>query len=82
MRDLRSGSGRIAPSSCRRARAGFAPPAFVPVITDAAAPASTAVVSLQATDLAVEIAGATVRVRGRPGILALTDLFTALRRSG
>ena len=53
-------------------------PAFVPVITDAAAPASTAVLE----DLAVEIAGAMVRVRGRPGVAALTDVFAALRRSG
>jgi transposase len=58
------------------------PPAFVPVITDTGAPASTAVATLEATDLAVEIAGATVRVRGRPGVAALTDVFTALRRSG
>ena len=57
------------------------PPAFVPVIADAAAPASAAVATLEATDVAVEIAGATVRVRGRPGIAALTDVFVALRRS-
>jgi transposase len=56
------------------------PPAFVPVIADAAAPASAAVAT-EATDVAVEIAGATVRVRGRPGVAALTDVFTALRRS-
>ena len=58
------------------------PPAFVPVITDAAAPSSAAVATLEATDVAVEIAGATVRVRGRPGVAALTDVFAALRRSG
>jgi transposase len=57
-------------------------PAFVPVITDAASPASTAVATLEATDVAVEIAGATVRVRGRPSVAALTDVFAALRRSG
>ena len=57
------------------------PPAFVPVIADTAAPASAAVPTLEATDVAVEIAGATVRVRGRPGIAALTDVFAALRRS-
>ena len=55
------------------------PPAFVPVISDAAAP-PTAVE--KTGDLAVEIAGATVRVCGRPGVVALTDVFTALRRSG
>jgi hypothetical protein len=58
------------------------PPTFVPVIADAAAPASAAVATLEATDVAVEIAGATVLVRGRPGVAALTDVFTALRRSG
>jgi hypothetical protein len=36
---------------------------------------------LEAADVAVEIAGATVRVRGRPNVAALTDVFTALRRS-
>jgi transposase len=57
------------------------PSAFIPVIADAAAPASAMVATLEATDLAVEIAGATVRVRGRPGVAALTDVFVALRRS-
>ena len=55
-------------------------PAFVPVITDAAAPTPIAVA--ETGDLAVEIAGATVRVRGRPGVATLTDVFAALRRSG
>jgi transposase len=58
---------------------GFAEaPAFVPVITDAAAPPTPVG---ETGDLAVEIAGATVRVRGRPGVTALTDVFVALRRS-
>lgn len=55
---------------------GGAAPAFVPVIADVAASAASA-----CADLEVEIAGATVRVRGRPSIAALADVFTALRRS-
>jgi transposase len=55
-------------------------PAFVPILLDAESepglPAASA-----AFDLEVEIAGATVRVRGRADIGMLTDVFTALRRS-
>ena len=58
------------------APAGEAMPAFVPLLPDhSAAPAAPA------SSLDVEIAGATVRVHGRPGAEALADVFSALRRS-
>lgn len=53
-------------------------PAFVP---DAEAPRPALPAASAPFDLEVEIAGATVRVRGCTTVGALTDVFTALRRS-
>jgi transposase len=53
-------------------------PTFVPILLDAESGLPTA---SAAFDVEVEIAGATVRVRGRTDIGMLTDVFTALRRS-
>ena len=61
---------------------GEAIPAFVPLLPDNSAPvpAAPAAVAAEAS-IVVEIADATVRVSGRPGAEALTDVFCALRRS-
>lgn len=56
-------------------------PAFVPIVVDAEAPRPTLPVASASFDLEVEIAGATVRVRGHADVGVLTDVFTALRRS-
>ena len=55
--------------------------AFVPIVVDAEAPRPALSAASAPFDLEVEIAGATVRVRGRTDIGMLTDVFTALRRS-
>ena len=60
---------------------GESAPAFVPIVLDAGAPGPALPVASAAFDLEVEIAGATVRVRGRADVGMLTDVFTALRRS-
>ncbi len=59
---------------------GEAIPAFVPLLPDHSTPAPAAAAAQEAS-LDVEIAGATVRVRGRPGAEVLLDVFSALRRS-
>ena len=59
---------------------GEAIPAFVPLLPDNSMPAPAVPVT-QEPSLDVEIAGATVHVRGRPGAEALLDVFSALRRS-
>ena len=59
---------------------GEAIPAFVPLLPDHSTPAPAVPVAQEAS-LDVEIAGATVHVRGRPGAEALLDVFSALRRS-
>lgn len=56
-------------------------PAFVPIVVDAEAPRPTLPVASASFDLEVEIAGATVRVRGCTDVGVLTNVFTALRRS-
>jgi transposase len=56
-------------------------PAFVPIVPDVEAPGPVSPTASAAFDLEVEIAGATVRVRGRTDVGVLTDVFTALRRS-
>jgi transposase len=53
-------------------------PAFVPIVVDAEASRQ---VLPAAFDLEVEIAGATVRVRGHADVGVLTGVFTALHRS-
>lgn len=60
--------------------AGEVIPAFVPLLPETSTTAPAAPVA-QESCLDVEIAGATVRVRGRPGAEALLDVFSALRRS-
>ena len=60
--------------------AGEAIPAFVPLLPETASPVPAGVVA-QEFCLDIEIAGATVHVRGRPGAEALLDVFAALRRS-
>jgi transposase len=55
-------------------------PAFVPLLPDNSAP-TPAALSAQEASLDVEIAGATVHVRSRPGAEALLEVFSALRRS-
>jgi transposase len=62
------------------APAGEVIPAFVPLLPETSTPAPAAPV-VQESSLDVEIAGATVRVRGRPGAETLLDVFSALRRS-
>jgi transposase len=56
-------------------------PTFVPIEIDTETPRPTLPAASAGVDLAVEIAGATVRVRGRTDVGVLTDVFTALRRS-
>jgi transposase len=56
-------------------------PAFVPIVVGTEAPGPALPAVSAAFDLEVEIAGATVRVRGRTDVGMLTDVFTALRRS-
>lgn len=56
-------------------------PAFVPVIAADTVPSPASAITANAA-LEVEIAGATVRIHGQPGVAALSDVFTALRRSG
>jgi transposase len=56
-------------------------PTLVPIVVDAVAPRPTLPAASASFDLEVEIAGATVRVRGRADVGMLTDVFTALRRS-
>jgi len=63
------------------APAGEAIPAFVPLLPDHSTPAPAAAAAAQESSLDVEIAGATVHVRGRPGAEALFEVFSALRRS-
>jgi transposase len=57
-------------------------PTFVPIVVDADAASSALPAASAGLDLEVEIAGATVRVRGHADVGVLTDVFTALRRSG
>jgi transposase len=56
-------------------------PTFVPILVEAETPGPALPVASTAFDVEVEIAGATVRVRGRADIEMLTGVFTALRRS-
>lgn len=56
-------------------------PAFVPIVVDAEAPGPALPTASASFDLEVEIAGATVRVRGHADVGMLTGVFTALRRS-
>jgi transposase len=60
--------------------AGDAIPAFVPLLPESSSPVPAGPVAQEAC-LDIEIAGATVHVRGRPGAEALFDVFSALRRS-
>jgi transposase len=60
---------------------GEPPLAFVPIVVDAVAPRPALPAASASFDLEVEIAGATVRVRGHADVGMLTDVFTALRRS-
>ena len=53
----------------------------MPILVDAEAPGPVLPAVSAGFDLEVEIAGATVRVRGRTDVGVLTDVFTALRRS-
>ena len=53
-------------------------PAFVPLLPDHSSPAATTAAE---ACIEVEIAGAKVRVDGRPGAEALAEVFSALRRS-
>lgn len=62
------------------ASAGEAIPAFVPLLPDHST-AAPAMPVAQESSLDVEIEGATVHVRGRPGAEVLVDVFSALRRS-
>ena len=61
--------------------AGEAIPAFVPLLPDNSATVPAAPAAAAEVSIAVEIADATVRVSGRPGVEALLDVFSALRRS-
>ena len=61
--------------------AGEAMPPFVPLLPDNSAPAEAAPASAAEASLLVEIAGATVHVRGRPAAEAVFEVFSALRRS-
>ena len=54
-------------------------PAFVPILAALALPPPAP--EAAATFLEIELAGATVRLRGRVEIGALIDLFSAVRRS-
>ena len=56
-------------------------PAFVPIVVDAEVPGPALPAAPAGFNLEVEIAGATVRVRGHADVGILTDVFTALRRS-
>jgi transposase len=56
-------------------------PAFVPIVVDGEAARPALPAAPAPFDLEVEIAGATVRARGRTDVGVLTDVFTALRRS-
>ena len=56
-------------------------PTFVPIMVEAEAPGPALPAASASFDLEVEIAGATVRVRGPAAVGVLTDVFTALRRS-
>ncbi|MGB0085944.1 MAG: hypothetical protein WBP94_11295 [Rhodomicrobiaceae bacterium] len=58
-----------------------AAPDLVPIVAVTVPSASTALTTSRDVDIEVEIAGATVRVHGRPGTAALVDVFAALRRS-
>jgi transposase len=60
---------------------GEPPPAFVPIEIDTETPRPALPAASAGFDLEVEIAGATVRVRGCTDVGVLTDMFTALRRS-
>jgi len=57
-----------------------ATPMFVPLIASADATVRSPPTSCRAS-IEVEIVDARVRVRGRPGPAALTDVFTALRKA-
>lgn len=59
----------------------FDDPAFVPILAALAAPAAPTAPCAEAAVLEIEIAGATVRIRGRFEVDALVDLFVAVRRS-
>ena len=69
-------SGRLVLSASSEAEAT---PMFVPLIATEAAPPSPP--ASCRTGIEVEIADARVRVRGRPGPAALTDVFLALRKA-
>ena len=70
-RDARE--GRLAPP--------FDDPAFVPILAALAAPAAAPASRAESAVLEIEIAGATVRIRGRFEVDALADLFVAVRRA-
>jgi transposase len=56
-------------------------PAFVPVVAESPAGAAAPPGSPEAAAITIELLGARVEVRGQPGVLALSDVFTALRRT-
>jgi len=57
-------------------------PAFVPlVVAESPAPASAPCGRPEAAAITVELLGARIEVRGSPGLSALSDVFTALRRT-
>jgi transposase len=58
---------------------GSAAPAFVPLLPDHSSPAQASTAA--EVSIEVEIAGAKVRIVGRPSAEALADVFSALRRS-
>lgn len=60
---------------------GEAIASFVPLLPDHSAPAPAAPSAAIEASIVVEIADATVKVRGHPGGAALLDVFSALRRS-
>jgi transposase len=60
----------------------FDDPAFVPILPALAPPAAAPASCAESAVLEIEIAGATLRIRGRFEVDALADLFVAVRRSG
>jgi len=55
---------------------------FVPLVSESPLPAATASsVSPEVAVVTVELQGARVEIRGTPGLAALSDVFTALRRT-
>lgn len=59
----------------------FDDPAFVPILAALAAPTALPAPCAESALLEIEIAGATMRIRGRFEVDALTNLFVAVRRS-